>query len=156
MKEYTTENVRNIALIGHGSSGKTMLAEAMLFASKAIKRLGSVEDGTTVTDFDEEEVRRNISLSLATAPVEWKKIKINLLDTPGDTDFVGEVRSALRVADLALSVVDAASGVEVGTELTWGYAEDEGVLRVSTMVNFGFTERSLGNNCFSNGTPMRK
>lgn len=129
MKEYTTENVRNIALIGHGSSGKTMLAEAMLFASKAIKRLGSVEEGTTVTDFDAEEVRRNISLSLGMAPVEWKKIKVNLLDTPGDTDFVGEVRSALRVADLALSVVDAASGVEVGTELTWGYADDGGVPR---------------------------
>ncbi|HNT78465.1 MAG TPA: GTP-binding protein, partial [Anaerolineae bacterium] len=125
MKEYTTQKIRNIALIGHGSSGKTTLTEAMLFYSKAISRRGSVMDGTTVTDFDEEEIRRHISLNTAMAPIEWKDCKINVLDTPGYTDFIGEVRSALRVTDLALSVVDAAAGVEVGTELTWGYATDE-------------------------------
>ncbi len=127
MKEYTTQQIRNIALIGHGSSGKTTLVEAMLFESKAINRRGKVEEGTTVTDFDAEEIRRKISLSLSLAPVEWKGYKLNFIDTPGYTDFIGEVRSALRVADLSLSVIDAVSGVEVGTELTWGYAEQEGI-----------------------------
>ncbi len=129
MKEYTTQKIRNIALVGHGSSGKTTLAEAMLFFSKAISRRGKVEEGTTVTDFDEEEIRRTISLSTALAPVEWKGYKFNILDTPGYTDFVGEVKSALRVVDLALFVVDAAAGVEVGTELTWGYADEEALPR---------------------------
>ncbi len=130
MKEYTTQKIRNIALIGHGSSGKTTLVESLLFLSKAINRRGKVEEGTTVTDFDEEEIRRNISLSMAMAPVEWKGYKVNLLDTPGYTDFIGEVRSALRAADLAMCVVDAAAGVEVGTELTWTYADDEHLPRV--------------------------
>ncbi|MFP4343805.1 MAG: elongation factor G [Anaerolineales bacterium] len=125
MKEYATKQIRNIALIGHGSSGKTTFVEGALFRSNAINRRGSVEEGSTVTDFDDEEIRRNISLSLGLAPVEWKKHKLNLLDTPGYTDFVGEVNSALRVSELALSLVDAASGVEVGTELTWNYAEGE-------------------------------
>ena len=130
MKEYTTQQIRNIALIGHGGSGKTTLTEAMLFLSKTTNRRGTVEEGNTVTDFDEEEIRRNISLSSALAPVEWKEHKLNIIDTPGYTDFVGEVRSALRAADLALVVVDAAAGVEVGTELTWGYADDESIPRV--------------------------
>ncbi len=129
MKEYTTQKIRNIALIGHGSSGKTTLIEAMLFLSKGTSRRGRVEEGNTVTDFDEEEMRRNISLSSALAPVEWKDHKLNFIDTPGYTDFVGEVRSALRAVDMALVVVDAASGVEVGTELTWGYANDEAMPR---------------------------
>lgn len=134
MKEYTTQKIRNIALIGHGSSGKTTLVEAMLFLSKALNRRGKIEEGTTVTDFDDEEIRRQISLSTGLAPVEWKDHKLNILDTPGYTDFVGEVRSALRVVDLALSVVDAAAGVEVGTELTWNYANDEAVAR-AVLVN---------------------
>jgi elongation factor G len=125
MKEYTTKFIRNIALIGHGSAGKTTLTEAILFLSKAINRRGTVEEGNTVTDFDEEEIRRTISLTTALAPVEWGKYKINILDTPGYTDFIGEVRSALRVSDIALSVVDASAGVEVGTELTWVYADEE-------------------------------
>ena len=119
MKEYTTQKIRNIALTGHSGAGKTTLIEAALFLSKATNRRGKVEDGTTVTDFDDEEIRRSISLSTALAPVEWKNNKINFLDTPGYTDFVGEVRSALRVADIAMVVIDAAAGVEVGTELTW-------------------------------------
>ncbi len=129
MKEYTTQKIRNLALIGHGSSGKTTLVEAALFLGKAINRRGKVEEGSTVTDFDEEEVRRHISLSTALAPVEWKGTKLNLLDTPGYTDFVGEVKSALRVSDMALAVIDAASGVEVGTELTWNYADEENLPR---------------------------
>ena len=130
MKEYTTEQLRNIVLLGHGSSGKTSLAEAMLFSSGAINRMGRVEDGTTVSDFDEEEIRRRISLSLALVPVEWSDHKLNLLDTPGYTDFIGEVISAVRVADLALVLVDAVGGVEVGTELVWSYADQQGLPRM--------------------------
>jgi len=129
MKEYATENIRNIALIGHGSSGKTTLVESLLFLSKSTPRRGAVDEGTAVTDFDDEEKRRQISLSMAVAPLAWKDIKVNLLDTPGYTDFVGEVRSALRVSELAALVLDAAAGVEVGSELTWGYAVDEGLPR---------------------------
>jgi len=123
MKEYKTDQIRNIVLLGHGGSGKTALSEAMLFTAGAINRLGKIEEGTTVADFDEEEVRRNISLSLALIPCEWRKNKINVLDTPGYTDFIGEVISATRVVDAALVVVDAVSGVEVGTELVWAQAD---------------------------------
>ncbi len=130
MKEYHTNQLRNVVLLGHGSAGKTSLAEAMLFASGAINRIGRVEDGTTVADFDEEETRRHISLNLALIPVEWEGSKINVLDTPGYTDFVGEVKSAVRVADLALILVDAVSGVEVGTELVWDFAEEHNLPRM--------------------------
>lgn len=123
MKEYTTQNIRNLVLLGHGSTGKTSLAEAMLFASGATNRMGRVEDGTTVSDFDEEEIRRRISLSLALIPVEWEGCKLNVLDTPGYLDFIGEVISGIRVADMALVLVDPVGGVEVGTELVWNYAD---------------------------------
>jgi elongation factor G len=119
MKEYKTDEIRNIVLLGHGSAGKTSLAEAMLFHTGAINRMGKVEDGTTVADFDDEETRRHISLSLSLVPCEWNKTKINVLDTPGYSDFVGEVISAMHVADAGLVLVDAVSGVEVGTELIW-------------------------------------
>jgi len=122
--------LRNVVLLGHGSAGKTSLAEALLFTSGAVNRMGKVEDGTTVTDFDEEEIRRHISLNMALAPVEWEDCKINVLDTPGYTDFVGEVKSAVRVADLALILVDAVSGVEVGTELVWNFADEQGLPRM--------------------------
>jgi elongation factor G len=130
MKEYSTEKLRNIVLLGHGSSGKTSLAEAMLFASGAINRMGRIEDGTTVADHDDEEIRRNISLSLSLVPVEWNDCKLNLIDTPGYTDFIGEVISGIRVADLALVLVDAVSGVEVGTELVWDYADRQSLPRM--------------------------
>jgi elongation factor G len=123
MKEYKTDQIRNIVLLGHGSAGKTSLAEAMLFSTGAINRLGKVEEGTTVADFDEEEMRRHISLSLSLVPCEWKNHKINVLDTPGYTDFVGEVISAVHVADAALVLIDAVAGVEVGTELVWMQAD---------------------------------
>jgi len=129
MEEHTTDTIRNIALVGHGSSGKTTLVEAMLFLSKAISRRGEVEEGSTTTDFDPEETRRQISLSMAIAPLEWKQTKINLIDTPGYTDFAGEVRSGLRVCELAAVVLDATAGVEVGSELVWGYADDESLPR---------------------------
>ncbi len=124
MKEYATDKLRNVVLLGHGSAGKTSLAEALLFSSGAINRMGEVENGTTVADFDEEEINRHISLNLALVPVEWAEHKINLIDTPGYTDFVGEVKSGIRVADLALILVDAVSGVEVGTELAWNFADE--------------------------------
>ncbi len=117
MKEYPTDRLRNVALLGHSTTGKTTFAEAMLFASGATSRMGKVEDGNTVSDYDEEEKRRKQSVSLSVVPVEWKDYKINLLDTPGYIDFYGEVKSAARVADLGLIFVDAVSGVEVGTEL---------------------------------------
>ncbi|HLE15004.1 MAG TPA: elongation factor G, partial [Anaerolineales bacterium] len=123
MKEYTTPFIRNVALVSHSGAGKTMLAEACLHFSGATTRLGKIEDGTTTADFEEEEVRRGISLSTAILPVEYKDHKINFLDTPGYTDFVGEVVSALRVVDGAIVVVDAVAGVEVGTEIAWSYCD---------------------------------
>src|SRR5512140_1310708 len=123
MKEYTTEYIRNIALVSHGSGGKTMLAEAFLHATGGTTRLGKIDDGTTVSDFEEEEIRRKLSLSTAVVPLEYKNCKINILDTPGYTDFVGEVISALRVADGAAILVDSVAGLEVGTEIAWNYCD---------------------------------
>jgi elongation factor G len=124
MKEYTTEFLRNIALVSHGGAGKTMLAEAFLHFSGATTRLGNVEDGTTVSDHDEEEIRRKISIYTSVIPVEHRDHKVNILDAPGYTDFVGEVVSALSVADGAVVLVDSVSGLEVGTEIAWRYADD--------------------------------
>lgn len=123
MKEYTTEAIRNIALVSHSSAGKTILTEAFLHMSGASTRLGKIEDGTTISDFDEEEIRRGISLSTSVIPVEYKDTKINCLDTPGYTDFIGEVISSLRVADGALVLVDSVAGLEVGTEIAWKYCD---------------------------------
>ena len=119
MKEYTTNLIRNVALAGHLSAGKTMLTEAFLHFTGATTRLGRIEDGTTVSDFDEEEIRRKISLYSSVIPVEYKDHKINFLDTPGYADFVGEVISALRVSDAAIMLVDSVAGLEVGTEIAW-------------------------------------
>jgi len=127
---YSTDKLRNVVLLGHGSSGKTSLAEAMLFQTGAINRMGKVEEGTTVSDYDEEEIRRRISLNLSLIPCEWEKHKINVLDTPGYLDFVGEVISAVRVADIGIVVVDAVGGVEVGTELVWQQADHQKLPRL--------------------------
>ena len=123
MKEYTTPFIRNIALVSHSSAGKTMLAEAFLHYSGGTTRLGKIDDGTTASDYDEEELRRKISLYTSVVPVEYKDVKINLLDTPGYTDFVGEVISGLRVADGVVVLVDSVAGLEVGTEIAFRYAE---------------------------------
>jgi elongation factor G len=123
VKNVPPARIRNIALVGHGGAGKTTLAEALLFASGAIGRLGRVEDGTTTTDFEPEEVKRRISVSLALAPVEWEDHKLNLLDCPGYADFLVDVEAALSVADLAVFVVSAVEGVEVQTEVVWRMAE---------------------------------
>lgn len=123
MQEYSTENVRNIAMVSHSGAGKTMLGEAFLFHTGAINRMGKVEDGSTVSDFEDEEQRRGLSLSTSLLPIEYEKHKINLLDTPGAPDFVGETISALSVSDAALIVLDSVAGVQVGTELAWTYCE---------------------------------
>jgi elongation factor G len=123
MKEYSTEFIRNIAMVSHSGAGKTMLAEAFLHFTGATTRLGRIEDGTTVADFEEEEQRRGLSLSTSIIPVEYKDHKINMLDTPGYTDFVGEVISSIRVADGALVMVDSVAGAEVGTEIAWSYCD---------------------------------
>ena len=124
MKEYTTQNLRNIALVSHSGAGKTILAESLLLKTGAINRLGTIDDGTTISDFDEEEQRRQLSLSTSIIPIEYKDHKVNVLDTPGYPDFVGEVISALSVADGAVVLVDSAAGAEVGTEIGWNYCDE--------------------------------
>jgi elongation factor G len=123
MKEYMTEMIRNVALVSHSSAGKTMLAEAFSHFTGATTRLGKIEDGSTISDFEDEEIRRGISLSTAVIPVEYKDHKINFLDTPGYNDFIGEMISALRVSDGAIVVVDSVAGSEVGTEIAWNYCD---------------------------------
>src|SRR5512145_2769944 len=130
MKVYDAPSIRNVALVGHGGSGKTSLASALLLDAGAVNRIGRVDDGTTVTDFDPDEIERKISLLAALAFAEWKKTKINLIDAPGYANFLSEARAGLRVADAALVVVDAVAGVEVQTEKVWGYAEEFGLPRM--------------------------
>ncbi len=124
MANFTTEHLRNIVLIGHGSSGKTTLAEAMLFDTGVLSRRGRVEDGTTVADWDEEAIRRKLSVAASVIACEYKGNKLNILDTPGFLDFAGEAKGAVAVADAGLVLVDPVSGVEVGTELGWGYLDE--------------------------------
>jgi elongation factor G len=129
MKDYTIEQLRNVVLLGHGGSGKTSLAEAMLYNSGAINRLGKVEEGSTVSDFDPEEVRRRISIYTSIIPCEWKDHKLNVVDAPGYTDFIAEIKGSIRAADAALVLIDASAGIEVGTELAWSYAAEDNLPR---------------------------
>jgi elongation factor G len=142
MKDYSTEFIRNVALVSHSSAGKTMLAEAFLHFTGATTRLGRIEDGSTVSDFEDEEIRRGISLSTTLMPVEYRDYKINVLDTPGYTDFVGEVISALSVADSALVLVDSVAGAEVGTEIAWNYCD---VFKLPRMVVINKMNRDNAN-----------
>ncbi len=130
MKVYPTKSLRNVALVSHQGVGKTSLVEAMVFNTGAINRVGEVQQGTTVSDYDEEEIRRGLSLATSLIPLEIADLKLNVLDTPGYTDFQGDVKNALRVADLALILVDAQAGVEVGTELYWEFANEFSLPRV--------------------------
>jgi elongation factor G len=123
MKEYASDKLRNVALVGHQGAGKTTLVEALLYNTGAINRIGRVEEKTTVSDWDEDEKERGSSLSTALIPLEFEDHKINVLDAPGMTDFQGEIKNAIRVADSVIVVVDAVAGVEVGTELAWEYAQ---------------------------------
>ncbi|BEO97863.1 elongation factor G [Fusobacterium nucleatum] len=130
MKVFTTENIRNISLLGHRGSGKTTLVESILYVKDYIKRKGDVENGTTVSDFDKEEIRRIFSINTSLIPVEHNDVKLNFLDTPGYFDFVGEVVSALRVSASAVLVLDATAGVEVGTEKAWKLLEERKLPRI--------------------------
>src|SRR6266852_4958690 len=130
MKVYRAEQIRNVALISHVGSGKTSLVDAALYDSGTVTRQGRVDEGSSISDYDTDELRRHMSLNVKVLPVEWKNHKINFIDTPGYADFVGEVKAGLRVADSALVVVTAEKGVEVGTELTWQYADERHLPRM--------------------------
>src|SRR5437588_9489858 len=130
MKVYRAEQIRNVALISHVGAGKTSLVDAALFDSGAVTRQGKVDEGTSIADYDPDELKRRMTLHTKVIPVEWKNTKINFIDTPGYADFVGEVKAGLRVADAALVVVTAEKGVEVGTELTWQYADERHLPRM--------------------------
>ncbi|HHW47555.1 MAG TPA: elongation factor G [Clostridiaceae bacterium] len=127
MKDYTVKKLRNVCLLSHGGAGKTTLAEAMLFNTGVLDRFGKVVDGTTTTDYDPEEIKRKISINTSIAPCEWKDHKINVIDTPGYFDFVGEVKQGIRVADGAIILVPAKGGIAVGTEKSWAYAKEENI-----------------------------
>lgn len=127
MKGYKSENIRNIALVGHGGCGKTTFLEAALLATGVISRLGKVEDGNTVSDYDKMEIEKGYSISDSLVPVEYKNVKINFIDTPGFFDFVGEVNSALRAVEAAAILVDASSGIQVGTEKAWNSCKEFGI-----------------------------
>lgn len=130
MREYKAEKLRNVVLVGHGSSGKTSLSEAMLYDTGTISRLGRVEEGNTVSDYDEEERSRHFSVNCSILPCEWRDCKLNLLDVPGYMDFVGEVKAAIRAVDSAVLVICAASGVEVGAEIQWGFLDEAALPRL--------------------------
>ena len=130
MKVYTTNKIRNLALVGHSGSGKTSLTEALLFKTGVTTRLGKVEEGNTVSDFDKEEIARGVSIGISIVPVEWQDTKVNFIDTPGYFDFSGEVYSGLRASEAALVVVDAAAGIEVGTEKVLSYTESIALPRI--------------------------
>lgn len=130
MNVYPTKKVRNLALIGHSGSGKTNLTESMLFQSGATKKIGLTADKNTLSDFSKQEMERGSSIGVSVIPIEWRDLKINIIDTPGHMDFVGEAYSALRAAESALMVIDATSGVQAGTERMWKYCEKIGLPRL--------------------------
>jgi len=151
MKKYEADRIRNIALLGHGGCGKTTATEAAIFTAKLINRMGRVEDGNTVSDFNKEEVSRNISVSTSVIPIEWKNHKINLIDTPGYFDFIGEVQSAIKVAGGMIIFVDATSGIEVGTEKAWDFAEQK---KAPTFIFINKMDRD--NSAFKKGIEQAK
>jgi elongation factor G len=130
MDVYKTDSIRNVALLGHGGAGKTTLTEAMAFLSGITTRMGTVTDGNTISDYDKEEIKRKFSISTAVVPIEWKKTKVNILDTPGFFDFVGEVEEAVSAADAAVIVIAGKAGVQVGTEKAWNLCDDKGLPRM--------------------------
>ncbi|MFC1916154.1 elongation factor G [Chloroflexota bacterium] len=130
MQQYGLENIRNVVLLSHAGAGKTSIAEAMLFTAKAIDRWGKVDDGSSTSDYDPDEIKRKISLNLTLLPCPWRDTKVNLIDTPGYSDFVGEVKAAMRVSEGAIIVICAASGVEVGGEQVWEYCQEANLPRL--------------------------
>ncbi|MBA7628191.1 Elongation factor G [subsurface metagenome] len=130
MPQYGLENIRNVVLLSHAGAGKTSASEAMLFTAKAINRLGKVDDGSSTSDYEPDEVKRQISINLTLLPCPWQDTKVNLIDTPGYSDFVGEVKAAVRVSEGAVIVICAASGVEVGSEQVWDYCQEANLPRL--------------------------
>ncbi|MDO8568345.1 MAG: elongation factor G [Dehalococcoidales bacterium] len=124
MKQFGLENIRNVVLLSHAGAGKTSMTESILFSTGVISRLGKVDDGNTTSDYDPDEIKHKISINLSLLPIQWRDNKINLIDVPGYLDFIGEVKAGIRVAEGAIVVIEAAAGVQVGTELCWKYADD--------------------------------
>src|ERR1051325_7426135 len=124
MNPYPTDLIRNLAVIGHGDSGKTQLISSLLYVAGATPRCGKVDEGTTTTDYDEDSIERKVTLNTALAHLEYRETKINLIDTPGYAAFISHARPALSVADCAIVVVDGVHGIEVQTEKTWQYANE--------------------------------
>lgn len=144
MKEFNPDAIRNLAFIGHGGSGKTSIAELLLFTAGEINRLGKVEEGNTTSDYNPNEIERQISISSAPLHLEWNNTKVNMIDTPGYSDFVGQVISSLHVVETAVAVVKSAEGVEVGTESTWDYVNKYN-LPASVVINKVDNEHSTFN-----------
>ena len=130
-----SSDLRNVVLLGHGGVGKTSAAEAMLYNAGAADRLGRINEGNTILDYDQEEIRRQASVSLAIAPFDWKNSTVNIIDTPGYFDFVGEVEEAVSVADAAIIVVNCKAGIEVGTEKAWELCEEYRLPRIIFVTN---------------------
>ncbi|MGH2487352.1 MAG: GTP-binding protein, partial [Ktedonobacterales bacterium] len=130
MNVYRAEQIRNVALIAHGGSGKTSLVDAALYDAGVVTRIGRVDEGSSISDTDPDEIKRRMSINLTVVPLEWRGSKINFLDTPGYADFVGEVMAGLRVADAAIVVISGEKGVEVGSELVWRYANQHELPRL--------------------------
>ena len=165
MKQFQPDNIHNAVLLSHSGAGKTSLSEAILFTSGEIKRLGRVDAGSTTSDYDPDEIKRKISINLALLPCQWQNKKINLVDVPGYSDFIGEVRAAVRVCEGAIVIVSAAAGIKVGTEQAWAYSEDAGMARLIFInkmdrenANFNKTieqvQSSFGNKCMPLQVPV--
>ncbi|MGH2369275.1 MAG: GTP-binding protein [Chloroflexota bacterium] len=133
MKVYAPEAIRNVGLFSHMGNGKTSLAEAFLFTAGAINRMGQVEEGTTTSDYDPDEQRRGMSANLTVLPLEWRDQKLNVVDTPGYVDFVGEVAATMRIVDGAVILASAVDGLEVGTEQVWGYCQQRHLPRIAVI-----------------------
>ncbi len=137
MDVFRTDRIRNVVLLGHGGAGKTTLAEAMAYLAGMTSRLGRVEDGNTVSDYDKEEIKRHFSITTSLIPVPWDKMKVNVLDTPGYFDFVGEVEEAVSAADAAIIVVSGKAGVQVGTQKAWDLCEKYKLPRMIFVIRDG-------------------
>ncbi len=146
MKVYTTDRIRNVVVLGHGGSGKTSLVEALAYMGGITSRLGSVAEGNTISDFDKEEIKRKFSINTSVVPVIWGDIKLNILDTPGYFDFVGEAEEAASAADAAIIVVSGKNGVEVGTQKAWELCEKYKLPRMFYVSNMDVDNASF---CFA-------
>ena len=143
MNVYTTDNVRNVVLLGHGGCGKTSLVESFAFLSGLTTRIGKVEDGNTISDYDKEEIKRQFSISTSVVPIVWGDTKINILDTPGYFDFVGEVEEAVAVADAAIIVVSGKAGIEAGTKKAWDICEKHNLPRMIFVTDMDIDDASF-------------